>query len=105
MWKPRMNWAVLALPAVMLLNVPNADGQGLGYVLAGPVGITGFVGPLTSGHVGGGGEFLIGSPFAVGAEIGVMSYGAIFAVNAGMNLGLNGEDFPRFVTAYPRARL
>ena len=83
MWKAAMRLVVLTLWGVTWLGVLESEAQGIGYVLAGPVGVSGFYGRGTTGHVGVGGELLLRNQFAIGAEIGLMSYAAVFAVNGG----------------------
>ena len=85
MWKGAMRLVVLTLLGVTWLSGLESEAQGLGYVLAGPVAVNGFFGGGTTGHVGAGGELLLRNQFAVAAEIGLMSYAAVFAVNGGIH--------------------
>lgn len=64
---------VLAL-ACLMASATVARGQALGYVIAGPAGVSGFFrSPGTSMHAAGGGEALLGGLVGVGGEAGLLA--------------------------------
>jgi hypothetical protein len=94
---------VLSLAFVLTLAcVFDAQGQGQGYAVAGPAGLSGFFGSSASSvHVAGGGEALAGGVVGVGAEIGALanSSNVLLVVSGNGVAHLSSSRFSPFVTA------
>ena len=94
-----------ALSLVFVLTVANvfdARGQGLGYAVAGPAGVSGFFGSSASSvHAAGGGEALVAGLVGVGAEVGALanSSNVLLVVSANGVAHLTRSRFSPFVTA------
>ena len=80
----------------------DAQGQGQGYAVAGPAGVSGFFGSSASSvHVAGGGEALAGGLGGVGAEAGALanSSNVLLVVSGNGVAHLSRGRFSPFVTA------
>src|SRR5688500_11223151 len=80
----------------------DAQGQGQGYVVAGPAGVSGFFSSSASSvHVAGGGEVLAGGLVGVGAEVGALanSSNVLLVVSGNGVANLSRSPFSPFVTA------
>ena len=83
-------------------NVFDARGQGLGYAVAGPAGVSGFFSSSASSvHAAGGGEALVAGLVGVGAEVGALanSSNVLLVVSANGVAHLTRSRFSPFVTA------
>lgn len=94
-----------ALSLAFVLTVAcvfDAHGQGQGYVVGGPAGVSGFFrSSASSAHIAGGGEALVGGLVGVGAEVGALANSSnVLLVMSGNGVAhLSSGRFSPFVTA------
>jgi hypothetical protein len=81
----------------------SAQSAVLGYVIAGPAGLSGWLGPRNSLHVGGGGEFLF-AVVGVGGEIGYLTsglgIGSAYGIISPVRRGFGQKTLPFLSAGY-----
>jgi hypothetical protein len=90
----------LALAIVVVaIHASDLRAQGIGYVVAGPAGHSGFFGSGSSAHVAGGAEVLVRGIAGVGAEIGFFDRLVTASLDGVFHVPVGGAQTRPFLAA------